>query len=150
MDNGRTTAGATGTQFKEAARGVAAGVSQEIGRSKDAIGGAASDAMNSAGADMQSLQRDLNGLKDTVTKLMTQVAGEAARSAREVSSNVADRVSDVAGDLADRGADMASQASRQAKTFASELETMARRNPIGALAGAVAVGVLIGLLGRRS
>jgi len=45
---------------------------------------------------------------------------------------------------------MASTAADQAKTFASELENMARRNPIGALAGAVVIGVMIGLLGRRS
>jgi hypothetical protein len=67
-----------------------------------------------------------------------------------VTSTVAGRVSDVAGDLADRGSAMASSAQQQAKTFASELEGMARRNPIGALAGAVLIGVLIGALGRRS
>jgi hypothetical protein len=81
---------------------------------------------------------------------MSQAAGEAAKSAREVSSNVAGRVGGVASDLAHRGADMASTATEQAKTFASELERMARRNPIGAMAGAVLVGVLIGALGRRS
>jgi ElaB/YqjD/DUF883 family membrane-anchored ribosome-binding protein len=63
---------------------------------------------------------------------------------------VADQVGGVASDLADRGAGMASAASDQAKSFASELENMARRNPIGAIAGAVVVGVLIGLMGRRS
>ena len=40
---------------------------------------------------------------------------------------------------------MASAASEQAKTFASELESVARRNPLGAIAGAVLFGVLIGL-----
>ena len=45
---------------------------------------------------------------------------------------------------------MASTATDQAKTFASEVESMARRNPIGAMAGAVMVGILIGMLGRRS
>jgi ElaB/YqjD/DUF883 family membrane-anchored ribosome-binding protein len=40
--------------------------------------------------------------------------------------------------------------SDQAKSFASELENMVRRNPIGAIAGAVVVGVPIGLLARRS
>lgn len=60
-----------------------------------------------------------------------------------------DQVGGVASDLAGKGAEMASAASDQAKSFASELENMARRNPIGAMAGAVMVGVLIGLLGRR-
>jgi ElaB/YqjD/DUF883 family membrane-anchored ribosome-binding protein len=45
---------------------------------------------------------------------------------------------------------LVSSAGDQAKTFASELETMARRNPLGTLAGAVAIGVLIGIMGRRS
>ena len=59
-------------------------------------------------------------------------------------------MSDVASDLADRGSQYASSASDQAKTFATELESMARRNPLGALAGAVAIGVLIGVMGRRN
>jgi ElaB/YqjD/DUF883 family membrane-anchored ribosome-binding protein len=138
-ENSRNSNEATGTA-----------ISDSIARGKDAVGAAAKDAMNSAGSDLQSLQADLNGLKETVTKFMSEAAGQAAKSAREVSSHVTSRVSDVAGDLADRGSAIASTATEQAKTFASELESMARRNPIGALAGAVLVGVLIGVLGRRS
>jgi ElaB/YqjD/DUF883 family membrane-anchored ribosome-binding protein len=63
---------------------------------------------------------------------------------------LAGQVGSVASDVAGRSAEMASAASDQAKTFASELESMARRNPIGAIAGALLVGVLIGLMGRRS
>jgi ElaB/YqjD/DUF883 family membrane-anchored ribosome-binding protein len=33
-------------------------------------------------------------------------------------------------------------------TFASELEVMTKRNPLGTIASAVVVGVLIGLLAR--
>jgi LPXTG-motif cell wall-anchored protein len=33
--------------------------------------------------------------------------------------------------------------------LASELEVMTKRNPLGTIAGAVMVGVLIGLLARR-
>ena len=60
---------------------------------------------------------------------------------------MAGRVGGVASDLAGRGTEMASTAADQAKTFASELENMARRNPIGALAGAVVIGVMIGCSG---
>jgi len=63
---------------------------------------------------------------------------------------VAGQVSGVASGLADKGAEMAGAVSGQAKTFASELENVARGNPLGALAGAVAVGFLIGMMGRRS
>jgi ElaB/YqjD/DUF883 family membrane-anchored ribosome-binding protein len=81
---------------------------------------------------------------------MSQAGSEAAKSAREVTSNVAGQIGGVASDLADKGAEMASTASDRAKSLGTELENMARRNPIGALAGAVVLGVLIGLMGRRS
>jgi ElaB/YqjD/DUF883 family membrane-anchored ribosome-binding protein len=44
--------------------------------------------------------------------------------------------------------DMAKSASQQVTTFASELEAMTKRNPLGTLAGAVMAGVLIGFLAR--
>jgi ElaB/YqjD/DUF883 family membrane-anchored ribosome-binding protein len=140
--------------LKENARGAAAAVassaSDSLARGRDAVGAAANEAASSAGNDLQSLQADLNRLKDTVTKFMSQAADEATKSAREVSANVAGRVGDVASDIAQRSSAMASTATDQAKTFASEVESMARRNPIGAMAGAVMVGILIGMLGRRS
>ena len=106
--------------------------------------------MNSAGSDLTALRADLNGLKDTVTKFISQVSSEAAKSAREVTSSVADQVGGVATDYVGKGAEMTSAASEQAKTVASELESMARRNPLGAIAGAMLIGVFIGLLGRRN
>jgi hypothetical protein len=63
---------------------------------------------------------------------------------------VKDAVGDVAGDLAGKGAEFVSTAGDQGKTLAADIETMARRNPLGALAGALAIGFLIGVWGRRS
>jgi hypothetical protein len=44
------------------------------------------------------------------------------------------------------------QSRHQAQSFASELEGMGRRNPLGAMAAALLVGVMIGVIsrGRRS
>jgi ElaB/YqjD/DUF883 family membrane-anchored ribosome-binding protein len=117
---------------------------------KDGVGAAAADAMDSAAADLQALRNDLNNLKDTMTKFISQAGNEAAKSAREITSNVAGQVGNVANDVANQGASMASAATEQAKTFATELESMARRNPLGAIAGAVILGVLIGMMGRRN
>ena len=135
------------SQFKDP---KANSVTDPINRGKDAIAGAATDAANSAGSDLQAIRNDLNSLKDTLSRFMSQAGNEAVKSARQVTSNVAGQVGDVVGDLADRGSQLASSAGDQAKTFAAELESMARRNPLGSLAGAVAVGVLIGIMGRRS
>lgn len=144
----------TGAQFKESPRGGVAGssssISDSVARGKEAIGAAANEAVSSAGSDLNALRSDLNSLKDTVAKFVSQASGHAAKSAREVTLNVAGQVGDVANDLADKGAEMASAASSHAKSFGSELENMARRNPIGALAGALVIGVLIGMMGRRS
>jgi ElaB/YqjD/DUF883 family membrane-anchored ribosome-binding protein len=117
----------------------AASVAEAVNRGKDAMQNAADDVFGSATADLQALRRDLNGLKDTVTKLVGHVGNEAVRSARDVSSA-----------LASSGADIASSTAERGKSLASDLETMARRNPLGAIAGAVVIGVLIGMMGRRS
>jgi bacterioferritin (cytochrome b1) len=45
----------------------------------------------------------------------------------------------------DNAGEMAGTATQQVKTFA---EAMAKRNPLGTIAGAVVVGVLIGLFAR--
>jgi ElaB/YqjD/DUF883 family membrane-anchored ribosome-binding protein len=121
-------------------------IANSMSRSKDAITAAASEAIDSGGAELKALQDDFSNLKDTVTKFMARAGDETAKSAREI----AGEVGTAAGDLAERGANVASVAKDQAKTFVTELENIARRNPLSAVAGAVVVGVLIGMMGRRS
>jgi hypothetical protein len=50
--------------------------------------------------------------------------------------------------VADAGSALASSAKEHAKTLTSELEGMARRNPLGTIAGALLVGVIIGMISR--
>jgi ElaB/YqjD/DUF883 family membrane-anchored ribosome-binding protein len=163
MDQNRTRSEAQSQPGKEP---KPASVSESLNRGKDAIGAAAGEAMTAAAADLQAIRNDLNSLKDTLARFMVQAGSEAARSARDVSSRVAGQVAnqvagkvkdvvggtveDVAGGLADKGVEFASTAGEQAKSLAAELEAMARRNPLGALAGALAIGFLIGVWGRRS
>jgi ElaB/YqjD/DUF883 family membrane-anchored ribosome-binding protein len=115
-----------------------------LNRDRDTI--AATNPLDSGSADFKTLQRDLNNLKDTVTNFIARTTNEAAKSARELRTSIVGQASDVA----DMGADVASTAGRQAKSLANEFEAMARRNPLGVIAGALVVGVLIGLMGRRS
>jgi ElaB/YqjD/DUF883 family membrane-anchored ribosome-binding protein len=132
-------------------------VSESLSRGKDALGAAASEAVTAAASDLQAIRNDLINLKDTLAKFMAQAGHEASRSARDVSSGVASQVRDVVGnagdlasDLAEKGSRFASTAGEQAKSLAGEIEAMARRNPLGVLAGAVAIGFLIGISRRRS
>jgi ElaB/YqjD/DUF883 family membrane-anchored ribosome-binding protein len=139
-------------------------VGESLSRGKDALGNVAAGAMADASSDLDALRNDLASLKNTLARFMTEAGGEAAKSAREVSSSMAGHVGDVAGhvgdvaghvgdkasDLADKGVRFAATTGDQAKSLAAEIEAFARRNPLGALAGAVAVGFIIGLWGRRS
>jgi ElaB/YqjD/DUF883 family membrane-anchored ribosome-binding protein len=125
-------------------------VGDALDRGRDGISDAANEAAKSTGSDLQAIQNDLNSLKDTVSRFMSQAGTQVVKSARDATSNLAGQVGDAASDLADRGSQLVSSAGDQAKTLASELEAMARRNPLGTLAGAVAIGMLIGIMGRRS
>jgi ElaB/YqjD/DUF883 family membrane-anchored ribosome-binding protein len=114
-----------------------------------------------SGVDLSELRHDLNSLQETVAKLLSKTKDDSAKSVREMTRNITDRVSTMAGDLAHKSPDAASaatdqvkslatKATNQFKSFGAELESMADRNPFGAVAGALLVGILIGMLGRRS
>jgi len=91
--------------------------------------------------DVRKLRDDIGAIQKTLSQFISSTAGEAARTAQSVGASVTSQVSDIASEAA-------SVATQQAKTFASELEGMARRNPLGTIGGAVLVGVVIGLLSR--
>jgi ElaB/YqjD/DUF883 family membrane-anchored ribosome-binding protein len=113
---------------------------------KDIAGVTAANASNDIAADLKALRSDLNSLTETVTNFIARTGNEAAKSAREITTNLAEQV----GNIAEKGANVASIASDQGKNLANELESMARRNPFGVIAGAVLVGVVIGMMGRRN
>jgi hypothetical protein len=70
------------------------------------------------------------------------------KSVRNVSQMVASQIGSATSGIVDTGSELASSAREHAKTFASELEGMARRNPLGTIAGALVVGVIIGMISR--
>lgn len=134
--------------------GAAAEARENIGaaleRGKSGIAEAANAAGSDLAADMLNLRADAVKLQEALSRLTSEVGTQTGRAAREVGSTVADRVGSVAGDVARGGADVAASATAQAKTFASELEGMARKNPLGTLACTLLVGVVIGMMTRGS
>ena len=103
---------------------------------------------NGLSETMGQLNRDVGSLKDSFTRLASQLGDVGTKTVRNVSQTVTSQVGTAAGGLMDAGSDLASSASEHAKTFASELESMARRNPLGTIAGALLVGVIIGMMSR--
>jgi ElaB/YqjD/DUF883 family membrane-anchored ribosome-binding protein len=97
---------------------------------------------------LSELRQDMASLKNTISRFASQASDEAAKTVRGASETLASQVGSAASGVADMGSDLASSAKEHAKTFASELEGMARRNPLGTIVGALVVGVVIGLMAR--
>jgi ElaB/YqjD/DUF883 family membrane-anchored ribosome-binding protein len=97
---------------------------------------------------VSSLRADVANLKDTIARLVSQAGGSTAATVRSVGQSVASQVGSAASSVADASSDLAGSAKEQAKTFAAELESMTRRNPLGTLVGALLVGVVIGMMSR--
>jgi ElaB/YqjD/DUF883 family membrane-anchored ribosome-binding protein len=102
----------------------------------------------SAANDFNALRSDLSALKDTVTDFISKAGNDISKAGSAAMTTAKETTSDVANQIGGTASDIASAASSQAKTFASELERMGRANPLGAIVGALLVGVMIGLLGR--
>ena len=113
-------------------------VGDAVARGQEAATEVAREASGNVSADLEALRADLKHLRQTVADLAKHAGSEATRTAK-----------DMAHDLADKGVHAASAARDQARTAVGELESMARRNPLGALAGALFIGVLIGMSRRR-
>src|SRR5215470_14622593 len=97
---------------------------------------------------LSELRQDMASLKSTISRFASQASDEAAKTVRGAGQSLAAQVGSAASGVADMSTDLASSAKEHAKTFASELEGMAKRNPLGTIAGALVVGVIIGMMSR--
>ena len=117
---------------------------EALARGKEAASAAGAEAASASASAVESLRSEIK----TIQELVTRLAAQSGRDAANVAAAAADRIGDVAGDLARSGANAAAAATDRAKSLGGELEGMARRNPMGVIAGAVVIGVLIGVFGR--
>lgn len=116
-------------------------VSSEFNKGAARIAGSANEANADLAKEMAKLKDDMASIQQTLSKLASNAGGEAYRTAQNIGATVADQVTDLASQAA-------TSAQTQAKTFASELEGMARRNPLGTIGGTLFVGIVIGMLSR--
>jgi ElaB/YqjD/DUF883 family membrane-anchored ribosome-binding protein len=98
--------------------------------------------------DLGKLRADVASLKDTLASLASQAGGEAVNTMRQVGQSVASQVGTAASGVAEAGSELATSAKEQSKAIAAEVEGFTRRNPFGALAGALFVGIMIGMISR--
>jgi ElaB/YqjD/DUF883 family membrane-anchored ribosome-binding protein len=112
---------------------------------KDGVSGTSRDSL---AEDVSNLRQDMAKMQEILSKFVAEAGGQAARTARSVGHTVASQLGSTASGIATTSSDMASSATEPFKTFANELEGIARKNPLGALAGAFAIGIVIGLIAR--
>src|SRR3989442_1063943 len=114
--------------LKSETEATASRVGQEFRRAKDEIAQTAASAREDLSDDLRRLNEDVAKLKDTVTQLTKSVAAQ---------------VGSAAGDI---GAEIASSAKDQASSVVTEFEKMARENPMAVVAGALCLGLVLGLM----
>lgn len=120
-----------GADAKREAAATAARVGDDIKRTKDNIAQATATARDSLGDDLRRLRDDVASLKDTVAQLAATIGAEIGEGASEI------------------GADVAASARRQANTMVEDLEDMTRQHPLGFMAGAFILGLMIGVTRGR-
>jgi ElaB/YqjD/DUF883 family membrane-anchored ribosome-binding protein len=113
---------------------------------KDGVSGTSHDNL---AKDVSSLRQDMAKMQEILSRFTSEAGGQAARTVRNVGQTVAAQVGSMASGLASTGSDMATSATQQLKTFTNEFEDITRKNPLGALAGALVLGIVIGLIVRR-
>jgi ElaB/YqjD/DUF883 family membrane-anchored ribosome-binding protein len=120
-----------GADVKREAAATAGRVGEDIKRTKDNIAEAAASAREGLGDDLRRLRDDVASLKDTVAQLAATIGAEIGEGASEI------------------GADIAGSARRQASDLVEDLEDMTRQHPLGFMAGAFVLGLLIGVTRGR-
>ena len=79
---------------------------------------------------------------------ISEAASDAYGAVKGKVEDTVERGMAAASDARAMASDAVDASSRQIKTFASELEAMTKRNPLGTLAGALIAGMVIGLMIR--
>src|SRR5215813_11344158 len=112
-----------------------------LDRGRSGIADSAQAAGENLNSDIAKLRADMASIQQTVAQFASQAGGHAVKTAQNVGNVVASQIGDVA-------TEVATVTKEQAKTFASELETMARKNPLGTIGVTLLAGVIIGMITR--
>jgi hypothetical protein len=91
-------------------------------------------------ADESASESRIQAIRSTAGELV----GEGAATLRSVGETLSRQASAAV----ERGSALAATTSEHVQSYSSELVAFARRRPLGALAGALVLGLLIGLLRR--
>lgn len=98
---------------------------------------------------LENLRKDLADLGNTVSKLAQEGSATAQRSVRDAADNLVRRGQDLAEDARTAGQQAVDYGSEMFKDKYSEFETTVRKHPTTAVAVALGLGYLAGILSRN-
>ena len=113
-------------------------IGEELIRVKEKIAGSAADAGDDLAAELRQLQDDLGAIKETIAEFGRTSGAQAGASASRIGAAASDAASA-----------FAKNAQQDAESVIGDLEAFARKNPRYVLGGALAAGVVLGLVLRR-
>jgi ElaB/YqjD/DUF883 family membrane-anchored ribosome-binding protein len=117
----------TARSAKDEAEATVSRVGATMQRAKDEISQTAATGGEAISGDLRKLSEDVAALRDTVATLTKSLASEVGSAAEEI------------------GADIGHAVKEEASSLVDEFEKVARKNPIAVVAGALCLGLLIGL-----
>ena len=91
---------------------------------------------------------ELSGASYGIKKWSRLMNVHAMKSIADTGAAIVSEVENAASGVLESGIDVANYAGRQAKTIGSEVEGFVRQNPIASVGGALAVGLLVGIMTR--
>jgi|HubBroStandDraft_6_1064221.scaffolds.fasta_scaffold392790_2 RecA/RadA recombinase len=144
----RPAAQPLGQSLKNSAESLRDDVGEAIDRGQFNVADSARAAGDNLAEDLARLRADMSKIQETLSAFVSEIGGETARTMGSVGHSVAKEFGSAASSIADASAEIAGSAKDQVKTFASELEATARKNPLGTLAAALLAGIVIGMMTR--
>lgn len=112
---------------KDEAEETVSRVGATMQRAKEEISQTAASGGEAISDDLRKLSEDVAALRDTVAQLTKSLASEVGSAAEEIGADIGHAVKD------------------EASSLVEEFEKVARKNPLAVVAGALCLGLLIGL-----
>jgi len=107
-----------------------------------------SNAATAVRSDMSKAKNAASDAAEDTYASLSDAAEDAYDKAKGVATDALDWGKALASDAAAAAGEAGDAATHQVRTFVAEVDGMVRRNPLGTMAGAVIVGVLIGMMVR--
>lgn len=101
-------------------------------------------------SELRQLRQDFANLSETVSGITKKQANRVSAGMHEAIDDIGGALSAKAGEIGRAGSRLATSTGEQVRGKASEVEAYVERNPWTAIFAAAGIGLVLGMMGRRS